>query len=252
MQVLGSASIPVPAGIGTVTRLVSADAPGRPGLATAQQAGLPGTCAEEPFDRVARLAAVVLGTPQAYVAIAGERRFRGSSRVGAKHMADLERPVEMSWCQRVIDSGDMLIVDDARLDPRTSASWSIRPTGAIAWAAFPVRGPEGLAVGALCVADHLPRRWSAGDAEVLETLAYVASGELALQVALEHGAERAVLAQTLQESLLPPRLPGIPGCRGPDQLRGPPAGPLAACRRAHAETRTAGNPARAPSRSRAA
>jgi serine phosphatase RsbU (regulator of sigma subunit) len=32
-----------------------------------------------------------------------------------------------------------------------------------------------------------------------------------MQVALELGAERAILAQTLQESLLPPRLPGIPG-----------------------------------------
>jgi len=66
-------------------------------------------------------------------------------------------------------------------------------------------------VGAMCVADHLPRRWSTGDVEVLETLAYVASGEVALQVAVQHAAVRAVLAQTLQESLLPPRLPVIPG-----------------------------------------
>jgi serine phosphatase RsbU (regulator of sigma subunit) len=45
----------------------------------------------------------------------------------------------------------------------------------------------------------------------LETLAHIAAREVALQAALQHGAERAELARTLQESLLPPRLPGIPG-----------------------------------------
>lgn len=57
----------------------------------------------------------------------------------------------------------------------------------------------------------LARRWSDGDLEVLEALAQFASREVALQIALQDGAERAELAQTLQESLLPPRLPEIPG-----------------------------------------
>jgi serine phosphatase RsbU (regulator of sigma subunit) len=61
------------------------------------------------------------------------------------------------------------------------------------------------------VADHLPRHWSAGEVELLETLALVASREVALQVALQRSAERAELAEILQESLLPPRLPEIPG-----------------------------------------
>ena len=70
---------------------------------------------------------------------------------------------------------------------------------------------DGQVVGALCVADraaapleHRGRRGT-GDPGPL------ASGEVALQVALRHGAERAALAQTLQESLLPPRPPIIPG-----------------------------------------
>ncbi len=195
MKVLGSASVPVPA---------SADAAPRP-------ARLPDADAEEPFDRVARLAAMVLGTPQAYVAIADERPFRPSNGAGVRDTADPERLAELSWCRRVISSEDKLIINDAALDSRTSDSHPVGPAGVTAWAGFPLRGPDGRVVGALCVADMLPRHWSAGDVEVLETLAFVASGELALQVALQHGAERAVLAQTLQESLLPPRLPGIPG-----------------------------------------
>jgi len=111
----------------------------------------------------------------------------------------------------VIDSGDKLIIDDARLDPRTGCSPQIRSASVIAWAGFPLRDPDGHVAGVLCVADHVPRHWSAGDVELLETLAHIASGEVALRSALEYGAERAVLAQTLQESLLPPRLPNIPG-----------------------------------------
>ena len=81
----------------------------------------------------------------------------------------------------------------------------------IAWAGFPLRGPDGQVMGAFCAADGMPRHWSAGDIELLETLSHVAASEVALQVALRDGAERAALARTLQESLLPPRLARIPG-----------------------------------------
>jgi sigma-B regulation protein RsbU (phosphoserine phosphatase) len=168
--------------------------------------------AEKPFDRVARLAAMVLGTPLASVTVAGG--YPVSARrtcPGIPAAAGPLSPVERWLCQHVIDSGDKLVIEDARRDPRSIVSCPVGPAGVIAWAGFPVRGPDGHVVGALCVADDLPRRWSAGEVEVLETLAHLAAGEVALQVALARGAERAALAQTLQESLLPPRLPVIPG-----------------------------------------
>lgn len=211
MKILGSASSPVPSSAVTLTGPVLTGGPGPRGLADVRQADLPGNGAEQPFGRVARLAAVALGTPRAFVAIAGEPPPAGGSRTGVRDVADLEHPVEQSWCQYVIDSGDKLIIDDARTDPRTRASGVAGPASVTAWAGFPVRDPDGQVTGALCVADHRPRHWSQGDVEVLESLAHVASGEVALRLALEHGAECAVLAQTLQESLLPSRLPVIPG-----------------------------------------
>ena len=74
--------------------------------------------ADKSYDRVARLAAVVLSTPRAFVAIAGERSSLGRDRVGARDMAAPEWQVEQSWCQYVIESGNKLIINDARLDPR--------------------------------------------------------------------------------------------------------------------------------------
>ena len=166
--------------------------------------------AEEPFGHVERLAATVLAAPVASVHFAGER-LSGRICAGALDIADRQRPIEQWLCQYVIDSGERLVIDDVRLDPHTVARRPIEPGNVIAWAGFPVRDPDGRVVGALSVADHLPRQWSAGDIGVLENLADVAASEVALQVALQQGAKRAALAQILQESLLPPRLPKIPG-----------------------------------------
>ena len=63
----------------------------------------------------------------------------------------------------------------------------------------------------LWVADQVARQWSVSDVAVLETLARLARSEVSLRAALAHSAGRAALARTLEESLLPPRLPYIPG-----------------------------------------
>jgi hypothetical protein len=84
MNVVGSASIPVSAGVGTLAGHAPADEPGPPVQSAARQAGPPVSAeAEDPFDRVARLAAMLLGTPQAFVTIAGEQQPSGQSRLGA-------------------------------------------------------------------------------------------------------------------------------------------------------------------------
>ena len=180
------------------------------GLPAPPRGDLADAVAAELFERVARLAAMVLGTPLAAVTVAGSASFAGNSP-GTPDPADWQSPAVRALCQRVIDSGEKLILGGTRLDLRMSGKCVAGTAGVIAWAGFPVHGPDGHVAGALCVADHLPRSWSGRDIEVLQTLAQLAGREVALQAALRHGAERAALAQTLQESLLPPRLPEIPG-----------------------------------------
>jgi phosphoserine phosphatase RsbU/P len=189
--------------------LARVGAPGQSRLAAAPQADLPSARAEDPFGGVTWLAATVLGVPLASVVIVGERASL-RTRLNTRDIAGQQSPAEWSWCQQVIDSRDKLIID-ARLVPEASGGQPAGPANVIAWAGFPVCDPAGHVVGALCATDHLPRRWSEGDVEVLRVLARIASREVALQAALQQGAERAELARTLQESLLPPRLPEIPG-----------------------------------------
>jgi phosphoserine phosphatase RsbU/P len=179
------------------------------GATAARATGLPPASGEEPFGRVTRLAAMVLNVPLVSVTFSGEPvplRNRLNDKSGAGGQDAMER----SWCGRVVESGDKLIINDARMG-RQASSGGHESARVLAWAGFPVRDPAGRVVGALCAADHVPRHWSAGDVEILEALAHIAAREVALAFALKLGAERAELAQTLQESLLPPRLPEIPG-----------------------------------------
>jgi sigma-B regulation protein RsbU (phosphoserine phosphatase) len=165
---------------------------------------------------VTRLAARFLGTSPASVTvtIAGGCRSCGPGLgPGIGEIGGSQSLIERSLCRQVIESADPLVIEDTRRDPRMGggAGGQTASASVIAWAGFPVRGPDGDVVGALCVADRLPRKWSAADIEVLQSLALVAACEVALQIAVEFGAERALLARTLQESLLPPRLSKIPG-----------------------------------------
>jgi phosphoserine phosphatase RsbU/P len=165
----------------------------------------------DPFDRIARLAAMILGTSLASVTIARWRASPGRSWAGAPDTTGRQSSLEHFLLQSVIESQEKLVIDDARLDLHPTAHCPFKPARARAWAGFPVHDPHGNVVAALCVADDLPRHWSAIEVELLVTLAQVASREVALQVALQHSAERAELAEILQESLLPPWLPEIPG-----------------------------------------
>jgi serine phosphatase RsbU (regulator of sigma subunit) len=158
---------------------------------------------------MATLAAAALSTPSASVVFAGTRSLPGMG--GAPGIDGQQSPFERLLCADVVGGGNRLIIGDTRVNRAVTNSHPPSPASMIAWAGVPVRDQDGRAAGVLWVADQVPRHWSASDVAVLETLALVASTDFALRAALAHSAGRAALAQTLEESLLPPRLPNIPG-----------------------------------------
>src|ERR1017187_4566504 len=154
MTVLGNAPYPVPAIAGPVTGLVPVDAPGGPGSAAGRQADLPDGHAEEPFGRVARLAALVLGVRSVFVTVAGGQLFPAGACRGGRAVAGQRAAGELLLGQRVVESGGRLVIEDARVDPRAAgwglAGWGVAGgVGVVAWAGFPVRSPDGLVVGVL-------------------------------------------------------------------------------------------------------
>ena len=179
-------------------------------LEAVRSAGLLDTDADEPFDRLARLAAEVLQAPLAFVTVVDERRSFWKSCIGVDAAAgeDRQNPVEESFCQYVVGSGERLIVGNTRENPLTRSNPSVETMGVAAWAGFPVHAPGGEVLGSFCVVDTKPREWTDHHVAVLKTLSEAASGEVALRMAAERSA---ALARTLQESLLPPSLPEVPG-----------------------------------------
>jgi hypothetical protein len=193
-------------------------------LAAVGRTGLLDTGPEEQFDRLARLAATLLGTPFAFVTIVDDTRSFWKSCIGVDSTdpAARQNTVEQSFCKYVIGADTELIVPDTRADERTRDNPSIDLMGVAAWAGFPIRSPNGLVLGTFSAADTFVRDWTPHDVELLRTLSHAASGEIALREALDEAnaaaeraeyaaAQAAELAHTLQESLLPDRLPPIPG-----------------------------------------
>ncbi len=179
-------------------------------LAAARRSGLLDTPPDEAFDRLARLAATLLGTPLAFVTVVDETRSFWKSCIGVDLAGpeDQENPVEESFCQYVVDARAEVIVDDATTDPRTRDNPSVATMGVRAWAGFPLLSPDGEVLGSFCVVDVVERSWTERDREVLRVLALAASGEVALREAASDARE---LAATLQASLLPAFLPDVPG-----------------------------------------
>jgi sigma-B regulation protein RsbU (phosphoserine phosphatase) len=182
---------------------------GLAGLASNGQADLLAVGLEESLGRVAALAAAALSTPSASVMFAATRSL--PRMIGAPGIGGQQSALEQLLCADVVGSEDKLIIGDTRVGRRVSNGNLPGPASAIAWAGVPVHDQDGHVAAVLWVADRVPRQWSVSDVAVLETLAQVASSDVALRAALAHSAGRAALAQTLEESLLPPRAPNIPG-----------------------------------------
>lgn len=181
-------------------------------LAAVRETGLLDTPAEEAFDRLADMAGRLLDAPFAFVTIVDSQRSYWKSCIGVgiagDNVLDRQNTVEESFCQYVVGSGEKLIVGDTSADARTRGNPSIEAMGVQAWAGYPVLSPAGDILGTFCVVDTRTREWTAQDERVLATLAEAASREIALRAAID---ATDALARNLQASLLPPRLPHVPG-----------------------------------------
>jgi len=184
------------------------DPEGSAGLASTGSAGRLAGGLAEALGRLAMLAGTALSAPRASVMFAGTYLL---PRDDTARIDGQLSSFEQGLCTDVVRSQDKLIIGDVRVDSRVSGNTRPDPASMLAWAGVPVHDQDDHVLGVLWVADQVARRWSVSDVAVLESLAHLAWSEVSLRAALAHCAGRAALARTLEESLLPPRLPYIPG-----------------------------------------
>jgi sigma-B regulation protein RsbU (phosphoserine phosphatase) len=169
------------------------------------------------FDRITALAARHFDVPIAIVSIVDSDRIWFKSHHGLD-VDEIGR--DPGLCASAILHDDAWVVENAATDPRTLANPLVAGEfGLRFYAGAPLTTHDGHNLGTLCVIDRAPRTLTDEQTATLEDMAGIVMDELELRLAsrrvvtqeqaLREQAER--MARSLQESLLPPRLPAIPG-----------------------------------------
>ncbi|MCW2606484.1 MAG: putative sensor protein [Frankiales bacterium] len=155
----------------------------------------------EHLDRLTRLAAEVLGTPQAQVSLVSEEQYVWSLHGSGTPSTLAERTSGTSradsLCTVTVQLRQPLAVPDAVLDGRVSTLPPVTSGAVRAYLGVPLVGDDGQVLGALCVYDARVRSWSEHDVQVLSEIAFSVVAELelrALTVEAETSAARLELA----------------------------------------------------------
>ena len=140
--------------------------------------GLLDTKASEAFDRITRLAASLLQVPMAAISIVDESRQWFKSRVG---IDDAETARSDSFCTHTIEASNVLVVEDARLDPRFTNNRMVTGAPGIRfYAGVPLQLPTGHTLGSLCVIDTQPRKFNAQEEQLLRDLGALTMAQIDL------------------------------------------------------------------------
>ncbi len=138
--------------------------------------GILDTEPEERFDRIARLAARLTGTPMALVSFVDADRLFFKARLGADFS---EAPRTGSMCACTIAGDAPLVVEDLSRDARFSDHPLVAGAPHLRYyAGVPLQTRGGHRLGALCVLDTEPRTIGADALADLASLASVVAAEL--------------------------------------------------------------------------
>ena len=134
------------------------------------------------YDRLARLAARLVGAPQALVCLVTDEEVVLGSYGIPSVAADDRLPVESSPCAVVASRGAPVSALDAAADDRLLDLHSAQAGHVRGFLGVPLVS-DGQVVGVLSVFDPCPHPWTTGDQEALERLAASVVAELELSAA---------------------------------------------------------------------
>jgi diguanylate cyclase len=140
------------------------------------------------LDRIAALAARLLGAPVAMVTLIGDdsQILFGMFGLDGTLAEQREMPLSHSFCKHAVAMRRPLVVADTRVEPLVRDNPAIREHGVVAYAGVPLMLQDGGAAGALCVLDHQPRFWNDEELAILDNLAATAADILDARAALIH------------------------------------------------------------------
>ncbi len=159
-------------------------------LQAVRDTGLLDTPPEESFDRLTRLATMLLEVPATFVSLVDAERDFYKSAVGFDEPLASERELKgRTFCHVALLSPRPLLLDDVLALPGLAAVPTVRTLGVRAYAGVPLVTPDGQILGSFCAVDMQPRQWTERDVAVLTELAHATLREITLRQALVRLAE---------------------------------------------------------------
>jgi signal transduction histidine kinase len=113
------------------------------------------TLPENDYDDITKLISTICKVPISLITLLDSDRNFFKSHYGIPFN---ESPRNISFCgHAIIESDDIFMVQDSRLDERFHDNPLVKELNAIFYAGVPLINPEGFALGTICVFDHQPR-----------------------------------------------------------------------------------------------
>ncbi len=129
------------------------------------------------FDRIVEFAALEFDVPIALITLLDDDRQWFKAAIGMGATCQTSR--DISFCGHTILKNEIMVIDDAALDPRFADNPLVTGAPHIRfYAGAPLVLPSGYAVGSLCVIDTRPRRLDGTDLAILSTLRYLVVQQL--------------------------------------------------------------------------
>ncbi len=155
---------------------------------------------EAAFERIIGLAQRLFGVPTVLVNFIAEDRGWSKAGCGTEAFgADLEP----AFCRYVVEQGNVLVVPDARKDPRFSGVDCVTSAPFIRfYAGVPLTTPRGYHLGTLCLIDRVPRTDFGDKAQkTLVDLAALVADELELRLLAHESRTHSERITTVFESI---------------------------------------------------
>ena len=145
-------------------------------LQSLRRLGLVDTPLDERFERITRLAKRLLGAEIASISLLEADR---QCFLSVQGLSISETARDISFCGHAIHSPEMMIVPDARLDPRFKDNPLVKgPPRIVFYAGRPIHSPDGAhLIGTLCVIDSHTRPFTMIDRRTLDDLALLVEAE---------------------------------------------------------------------------
>ena len=154
---------------------------------------------EPEFDELVETAAAICDMPMSLVTLLDDRRQWFKAAIG---LAIRETPREIAFCAYAIQQPDLLLVEDATIDPRFSENPLVTgETHLRFYAGMPISSPDGFRLGTLCVLDRVPRQLTSTQIAALKVLGRQVTARMELRLRRQDMEKTLAAAQEAQAKL---------------------------------------------------